>query len=61
MRLWKRPDTPAKWMAFILGATLFWLMLPVWILCMFFWWRGDSLFVVRHLEALFYNPWLIKQ
>jgi len=60
MRLWSYPETVWQWAAFLPGAFLFWAMLPIWVLCSLLWWRRDSLFMIIHVQAIFYNPWLAR-
>ena len=59
-RLWQYPDTVLRKILFGIGFLLFWLCAPILFLCGVFWWKQNSLFVIIHLQALFYNPWLFK-
>ena len=56
MKLWSYPDNYFHWIVFVIGFLLFLLMIPVWIFCIF-WWKRDSIFLILHFQAIFYNPW----
>ena len=60
MKLWIYPTTLGQYPLFVIGFVLFWLLIPVWVLCALFWWKQDSAFILPHIQAIFYNPWDIS-
>lgn len=57
MRYWKYPTKFWQWPLFIFGAGLFYLLIPLWYAMCHFKWKDDSMFIMVHMEAVFYNPW----
>lgn len=56
---WSRPSNLPEWVMYWIGYTIYTLLTPIWVLCAVLWWKDDSMFILVHIEALFFNPWII--
>jgi hypothetical protein len=57
MKLWQYPTNAWQWPLFAVGFSIFWMSVPIWLICGVFWWRRDTAFILLHIQAMFYNPW----
>jgi hypothetical protein len=61
MELWIYPTKIWQWPLFVIGFILFWILLPLWIYKSKYTWKENAAFVILHWQAIFYNPWLLKE
>lgn len=52
---WSRPSNLTEWDMYWIGYIIYTLLTPIWVLG----WKDDSMFILVHIEALFFNPWII--
>lgn len=60
MKYWDYPSKIWQYPLFGIGFILFWMLYPVWVWKAKYHWKEDSAFILIHIEALFYNPWVLR-